>query len=126
MDTEKKPDETTEKPKQGMAAAIGDLIVSGARVLAHSAAEAVVGRVKKASKKTRPVKAVATVMNKAKKSVVSKKAKAKASKTPAAPKKAAKKTVKKSTKKSGTKAKSTTNKAVPKKKKKAKSGRSRT
>jgi predicted nuclease with TOPRIM domain len=87
MDTEKKPDETTEKPKQGMADAIGDLIVSGATVLAHSAAEAVVGRVKKAAKKRRHAKAIARVMKRAKKSVVSEKTKAKASKK-SAPKEA--------------------------------------
>jgi hypothetical protein len=59
MDTEKKPDENTEKPKQDMGEVISDLIVSGATVLAHTAAEAVVGRVKKAAAKTAPVKAAA-------------------------------------------------------------------
>ena len=75
MDTEKKPDENTEKPKQDMGEVMSDLIVNGATVLAHTAAEAVVGRVKKAAAKTAPVKAVAKAVKKAKKSVSRKKAK---------------------------------------------------
>jgi hypothetical protein len=41
MDTEKKTDE-----KQDIGQVVGDLIVSGATVLAHSAAEAVVNRIR--------------------------------------------------------------------------------
>ena len=59
MDTEKKTDEVTQQPKQDVGQVISDLIVSGATVLAHSAAEAVVKRVRKAAAKTTPVKAVA-------------------------------------------------------------------
>jgi hypothetical protein len=77
MDTEKKPDENTEKPKQDIGEVVGDLIVSGATVLAHSAAEAIVKRVRKSAAKTAPVKAVAKVVKKAKKSAAPKTAKKK-------------------------------------------------
>ena len=54
MDTEKKPEgETT--PKPAIADVVGDLVVSGATVLANSAAQAIVGRVKKAAAKSREV-----------------------------------------------------------------------
>ena len=39
MDTDKKPDDA-DKPKPGLAEAIGDLVVSSTTLLAHSAAEA--------------------------------------------------------------------------------------
>ena len=104
MDTEKKPDENTDKPKQDMGEVISDLIVSGATVLAHTAAEAVVGRVKKAAAKTAPVKAAAKAVKKAKKSVSKKKAK-KAPKKSGSKKNVAKKTAKKTAKKSSKKTK---------------------
>jgi hypothetical protein len=47
---------------------VGDLVVGGATLLAHSAAEAVVKRVKKAAAKSAPVKAVKRAAKKAKKS----------------------------------------------------------
>jgi hypothetical protein len=105
MDTEKKPDENTEKPKQDIGEVVGDLIVSGATVLAHSAAEAIVKRVRKSAAKTAPVKAVAKVVKKAKKSAAPKTAKKKAKKVSkksdnkSAGKKTAKKSAKKNTKK---------------------------
>jgi hypothetical protein len=89
MDNEKKPDvQKTEEPKKDIGEVVGDLIVGGVTVLAHSTAEAVVNRVRKAAAKTAPVKAVAKVVKKAK--------------TSAAKSKAAKRK-KKATKKSGTK-----------------------
>src|SRR3954454_21620831 len=90
MDTEKKPDgETTDQPKPSISDVVGDLVVSGATVLANTAAKAVVGQVKKAAAKSAPVKAVAKAVKKAKKSAAG----AKASKTKKAKKarKAAKK-----------------------------------
>jgi hypothetical protein len=63
MDIEKKPGEKPEQPKQDIAQIVGDLVVSGATVLAHSAAEAMVKRVRKAAAKTAQVKAVAKVVN---------------------------------------------------------------
>ena len=77
MDTEKKPTEDTTPPKQDMGQIVSDLVVSGATVLAHSAAEAVVKRVRKAAAQTAPVKAVAKVVNKAQKSAAPSKKKAK-------------------------------------------------
>jgi hypothetical protein len=74
MDIEKKPGEKPEQPKQDIAQIVGDLVVSGATVLAHSAAEARVKRVRKAAAKTAQVKAVAKVVNKAKKPVAASKA----------------------------------------------------
>jgi hypothetical protein len=69
MDTEKKPNEpAVDEPKKDIGELVGDLVVSGATVLAHSAAEAVVKRVRKAAAKTAPVKAVAKIVKKAKKS----------------------------------------------------------
>jgi hypothetical protein len=44
VDTEKKPNQDTEQPKQDIGQMVGDLVVSGATVLAHSAVEAVVKR----------------------------------------------------------------------------------
>ena len=67
MDTEKKS-EKEKQPTQDIAAIVGDLVVSGATMLAHSAAEAVVKRVKKAAADSAPVQAVAKVVKKAKKS----------------------------------------------------------
>lgn len=50
MDTEKKSGEQrTDQPKPDIGEIVGDLVVSGATILAHSAAEAVVKRVKKAA-----------------------------------------------------------------------------
>jgi hypothetical protein len=98
-------DENTEKPKQDIGEVVGDLIVSGATVLAHSAAEAIVKRVRKSAAKTAPVKAVAKVVKKAKKSAAPKTAKKKAKKVSkksdnkSAGKKTAKKSAKKNTKK---------------------------
>jgi len=93
MDTEKKP-EDTEKPKQDIGQIVGDLVVSGATVLAHSAAEAIVKRVRKAAGKTVPVKAVAKVVKKAKRSAAVGKATAtKKAKAKKAPKKSSKKSV---------------------------------
>ena len=69
MDTEKKPNEQkTDQPKQDIGEIVGDLVVSGATLLAHSAAETVVKRVKKAAAKLAPVEAVKNVAKKAKKS----------------------------------------------------------
>ena len=69
MDTKKKPNEqAAEQPKNDIGEIVGDLVVSGATVLAHSAAEAVVKRVRKAAAKTAPAKAVAKIVKKAKKS----------------------------------------------------------
>jgi hypothetical protein len=90
MDTEKKPDEDAKQPKQEIGQIVGDLVVSGATVLAHSAAEAVVKRVRKAAAKTTPAKARAKVVKKAKKSTAASKA-------------AKSKKVKKASKKSGQK-----------------------
>ena len=68
MDTEKKPDEQkTDQPKQNIGEIVGDLVVSGATLLAHSAAETVVKRVKKAAAKLAPIEAVKKVPKKAKK-----------------------------------------------------------
>ncbi len=66
MDTEKKPEAEEGKPAT-VADTVGDLVVSAATVLAHTAAEAVVGRVKKAAAKTKPVRAVEQAAKKAKK-----------------------------------------------------------
>ena len=75
MDTEKKPNEpAVDEPKKDIGEMVGDLVVSGATVLAHSAAEAVVKRVRKAAAKTAPVKAVAKIVKKAKKSGATSKA----------------------------------------------------
>jgi hypothetical protein len=69
VDTEKKPDEQkTDQPKQDIGEIVGDLVVSGATLLAHSVAETVVKRVKKAAAKLAPVEAVNKVEKKAKKS----------------------------------------------------------
>jgi hypothetical protein len=107
MDTEKKPDaETTDQPKPTIGDVVGDLVVSGATVLANSAAKAVVSRVKKAAATSAPVKAVAKVVKKAKKSAAGVKAaktrkakKAKKASKKSGAKKSAKKTAKKSAKK---------------------------
>ena len=73
MDTEKKPSQQAgEEPKKDIGEIVGDLVVSGATVLAHSAAEAVVKRVRKAAAKAAPVKAVAKVVKKSKRSAASK------------------------------------------------------
>ena len=109
MDTDKKPDgETTDQPKPSIGDAVGDLIVSGATVLANTAAKAVVNRVKKAAATSAPVKAVAKAVKKAKKSAAG----IKAAKTKKAKK------AKKAAKKSGAK-KSPGKKAVKKSAKKA-------
>ena len=44
MDTEK-PEKSADQPKQDIGELVGDLVVSGATVLAHTAAKAVVKRV---------------------------------------------------------------------------------
>jgi len=51
MDTEK-PEKSADQPKQDIGELVGDLVVSGATVLAHTAAKAVVMRVRKAAAKT--------------------------------------------------------------------------
>jgi hypothetical protein len=76
MDTEKKP------KVEPISEVIGDIVISGATLLAHSAAEAVVSRVKRAAKKSPAVKkaeaAAKSPKNKAKR--VEKKAAKKAEK----------------------------------------------
>ena len=67
MDTEKKPNEN-------VGDMVGDLVVSGATMLANTAAKAVVSRVKKAAAKSPAVKAVARTVKKAKKSAAGVKA----------------------------------------------------
>jgi hypothetical protein len=77
MDTEKTETQTTKRhdnsppdekktEKQPIADMVGDLVVSAATVIAHSAAEAVVNRVKTVAKKKAPKKPAATVAKKAK------------------------------------------------------------
>ena len=73
MDTEKKSEKSPE-PTQDIGKIVGDLVVSGATILAHSAAEAVVKRVNKAAADSAPVQAVAKVVKKAKKSATGLKA----------------------------------------------------
>ena len=74
MDNEKKPDvQKTEEPKKDIGEVVGDLVVGGVTVLAHSAAEAVVNRVRKAAAKTASGKAVTKVVKKAKKSAATSK-----------------------------------------------------
>ena len=105
MDTEKKPDEQkTDQPKQDIGEIVGDLVVSGATLLAHSAAETVVKHVKKVAAKSAPVEAVKKVVKKAKKSAAGTKAaktkKAKKASKKSGPKKSTgKKAAKKSSKK---------------------------
>ena len=60
MDTEKK----TDQPKQDLGEIVSDSVVSGATRLAHSAAETVVKRVKKAAAKLAPIEAVKKVQKK--------------------------------------------------------------
>jgi hypothetical protein len=60
---------TDKQPTPDIGAIVGDLVVSGATFLAHSAAEAVVKRVKKAAADTARWQAVAKIVKKAKKSV---------------------------------------------------------
>jgi hypothetical protein len=73
MDTEKKPGESSVgKPNQDVGQIVGELVISGATVLANTAAQAVVDRVRKAAVKSRPGEAAAKVMKKAKKSAASK------------------------------------------------------
>ena len=80
MDTEKKPNEPDadqpkpEQPNQNIGDIVGDLVVSGATMLANTAAKAVVNRVKKAAGKTKPIKAVAKAVKKAKTSAAAPKA----------------------------------------------------
>ena len=50
MDTEK-TEKSADQPKQDIGEIVGDLIVSGATVLANTAAKAVVKRVRKAAAK---------------------------------------------------------------------------
>ena len=100
METEKKRvAQKMDQPKQDIGEIVGDLVVSGAALLAHSAAEAVVERVKQAAAKLAPVEADKKVVKKAKKSAAGTKA-AKVKKAKKA-KKASKSGPKKS---SGTKA----------------------
>ena len=92
------------QPKQDIGEIVGDLVVSGATLLAHSAAETVVKRVKKAAAKLAPVEAVNKVVKKAKKSAagakVAKAKKAKKASKKSGPKKSTgKKAAKKSSKK---------------------------
>ena len=67
MDRDKSETEKTEQPKkteQAISDIVGDLVVSAATVIAHSAAEAVVGRVKKAAKKSAVAKKAKAVVKK--------------------------------------------------------------
>ena len=93
----------TDQPKQDLGEIVGDLVVSGATLLAHSAAETVVKRVKKAAAKLAPIEAVKKVPKKAKKSAagtkVAKAKKAKKASKKSGPKKSAGKAAKKSSKK---------------------------
>ena len=74
MDTEKKQsDEPAEQAKQNIGDLVGELVVSGATVLANSAAKAVVSRVKKAAAKSPPAKAMAKAVKKARKSLATSK-----------------------------------------------------
>src|SRR3954451_22291670 len=99
MDTEKKPDgATTDQPNPSIGDVVGNLVVSGATVLANTAAKAVVGRVKKAAAKSAPVKAVTKAVKKAKQSAAGAKA-AKTKKANKAKKAAKKSGAKKSAKK---------------------------
>ena len=54
MDTKKKPNERAAEQPNDIGEIVGDLVVGGATVLAHSAAEAVVKRVRKAAAKPLP------------------------------------------------------------------------
>lgn len=51
MDTDKKSEQEEKQDKQSISDTVGDLVVSAATVLAHSAAEAVVARVKRQQRK---------------------------------------------------------------------------
>lgn len=110
MDTEKTPAATGQP---NLADAVGDLVVSGATMLANTAAKAVVGRIKKAAAKSAPVKAVAKAAKKAKRSVAG----AKAANTRKAKKTAKKSAGKKSAgkKSAGKKAKKSAGKTAKKK-----------
>src|ERR1044072_6469134 len=82
MDTEKKPEvPEAEQPKpeskQNVGDIVGDLVVSGATMLANTAATAVVNQVKKAAAKSKPAKAVARAVTTAKKSGAAKTAEGK-------------------------------------------------
>ena len=96
-------EEATDQPKQDLGEIVSDLVVSGATLLAHSAAETVVKRVKKAAAKLAPIEAVKKVPKKAKKSAagtkVAKAKKAKKASKKSGPKKSAGKAAKKSSKK---------------------------
>ena len=110
MDTEKKPDEQQrDQPKQDLGEIVGDLVVSGAILLAHSAAETMVKRVNKAAAKLAPVEAVKNVAKKAKKSAagtkVAKARKAKRASKKSGPTRSTGKAAKKSSKKTTRKAK---------------------
>src|SRR3954451_22926717 len=110
MDTEKTP-ATTGQPN--LADAVGDLVVSGATMLANTAARAVVGRIRKAAAKSAPVKAAAKAAKKAKQSVAG----VKAANTRKAKKTAKKSAAKKSAgkKSAGKKAKKSAGKTAKKK-----------
>jgi hypothetical protein len=100
MDTDKKPQEKTDGSKD-IGDMVGDLVVSGATVLAHSAATAIVKRVKKAATKSAPVKAAAKAVSKARKSAAARKTgkrkkASKKSRSTGTEKKAVKKSAKKS------------------------------
>jgi hypothetical protein len=104
VDTEKKSGERkTDQSKQDLGEIVGDLVVSGATLLAHSAAETVVKRVKKAAAKLAPVEAAKKIPKKAKKSSagikVAKAKKAKKASKKSGPKKSTPKAAKKSSKK---------------------------
>jgi hypothetical protein len=69
MDAEKTSDEQkADQPKQDIREIVGNLVVSGAALLAHAAAETVVERVKQAAVKLAPVESDKKVVKKAKKS----------------------------------------------------------
>jgi hypothetical protein len=95
MDNEKKPGEQASPSKADIGDMVGDLVIGTATAIAHSAATAVVDRVKKASKRRAPA-AIRKAKTAAKKAVTPKAKKAVKKAVRKAAKKAAKKAVKKS------------------------------
>jgi hypothetical protein len=64
MDTDKTAEPEKMQDKKPIADTVGELVVSAATVLAHSAAEAVVARVKKASRENPVTKKAKVIANK--------------------------------------------------------------
>ena len=109
MDNEKKPHEQAGQPKPDIADMVGDLVIGTATAIAHSAATAVVNRVKKASRKRR-----APAIGKAKTAAT----KAATPTAKKAIKKAVRKAAKKAAKKSAVKRKTGANKKKARRKSK--------